>query len=353
LSGDRQPAPAADEATQLRAQLEEERRQRQAAESEAASLRGRVSEYATRLSGEVTGRLSAEDAATDNALAAVETEIRQLKAQKVTLLQEGKFEEAADLDEKMADAVARRQSAQAYKAQLAQRRQEVERQPQTREQQVEAWLNQNGFSPAEKAWVYRNPRFIDDPAFRTQVSNAYNEALREGVQKDSPDLFRRIEERVYARQPAPAADPGRPAAAEGGAAPAAPAADPEPELVIEEPRETRPRSQGGAAMPLDQIPEDARPANPQRRAAGNGDGASAVAAAPPSRRVPGTPSVAGQRTIRLTAEQLDFAKTFASQVAPEIYQKGDVEIARWWATNQTLPSVQAKLEKYGLTREGF
>lgn len=348
---DPNPAVQADDPAQLRAALEAERQRSAALEAETANLRGRVNEYSTRLSGEVTGRLSAEEIATDNAIAAADTEIKQLKADKVRLLQEGKFEEAADLDERMADAVARRNGARSYKEDIGRRRQEAERAPPSREQQIETWLNQNGFSAAEKAWVYRNPRFIDDANFRREVANAYNEALSRGAAKDTPDLFRQIESRVYgARTPSSVPSEAVSSAAAPPGAEAAPAPGPQeeepgeaPHLVIES-ASSSPASRGGA-MPSGQIPDDARPQNPQPRAAGRGDGASLVNAAAPSRRVPGLRPSEGN-TIKLTAEEFDFAQQFASTVAPEIFQQGPEQIALWWHRTRQKPSLQKKLEAY-------
>src|SRR5690348_18017676 len=105
---DEQQPDLQSENARLKAELDAMRARQADVERLAGAYEGQIAEGSRRLANAQVTHLTSQEQQAQSSLHSVEEEIRGLKRQKVTLMADGKFDEAADLDEKLADAAARR-----------------------------------------------------------------------------------------------------------------------------------------------------------------------------------------------------------------------------------------------------
>ncbi len=195
--------PEKDELAELRAQLDAEKRRADAAESETANYRSQHSDSQSRLKSEIDGRLGAEDRATEAALAVAQTALKTAKAEFVKANEEGRFADAAEVAEQIADAKLALNSANYRKQQLADVRSKLEAEAESRASQGSASPEENflqTIAPASAAWLRRNPdvlsKMVSDQRYFAKIAALDNEAYAEGNDRDTPAYFAYIEAKL-------------------------------------------------------------------------------------------------------------------------------------------------------------
>lgn len=270
--------------------------------------------------------LSAQEHSAQREIEAATAEIEQIKRSKTALMEEGKFAEASELDEKMAEAAARRHSAIQAKGQLAGQRERVAAEPTS---PVERFLAANTqYSEAERQWIRQNPRYATDRGFHERVNAAHNEVTGKGIERGTPEYFKAIGDAGYMRAAPPAAAP------------------------------TPPRQQQRQQQqPIDGATDDDD--DPYSSAAGTDDDATppqrpaprqaqrpAMNAAPPSRRPAGSPRPANGQQVRLTPEQAEAAIALSEYFPEDVQNGGDAAIYAYYATLNSSPMANRKRDEW-------
>ena len=255
--------------------------------------------------------LTAQEQSAEATITAATQEINTLKRDMSLLYAEGKFEEAAELQEKIGDATARRQQANQAKGYFGNQREQVAKQP---VDPVDRFFAANNFSDTEKSWIRNNPRYATDATFRDRVNTAHAEAVRTGTEPQTPEYFQRLEAAGYQR-PAPTARQPIPRGIEA----------PADETDLDD----SPYSDAAGEAPViveSQVDNRQRP-QPAR----------SVAAAP-SRRAATTPRQQQGGTTHLTADQAAAALAMWDYAPAEDQEKGEAGIYAWWAKLNTSPT---------------
>jgi len=340
-----------EENARLRAELESARRVASEEQGRANQLSVQNAQAGARVASAQQAQLDAQEVSVGNTLTSIDQEIKGLKSRLIALNTDGKFEEAADIQEQIGDATARRRQAMQEKAYLANQKTQLAAVP---SDPIEQFLvaNRGNFTSEDENWIRQNRRYAEDPNFRNRVIGAHTEAVEKlGLQQRSPEYYRHLERRGYMRQEEPPqqqqqqqqqqaqpsgvgdAPTGYSDADDGGGG---------PELVIT-PRSVNqetnmpPADTGGPAF-------GRRAENPQPRAAGTGSLRQAVAGSP-SRRSPVTP---GRRTVlEMTQDDYDTAIAMAPHLAPdEVRAGGSPAIAQWWNDLRNSPTARRMKENW-------
>lgn len=283
----------------------------------ADGLHGQVLDGSRRLAETGVQSLALQEQSAESTIASLNSAIVGWRAQAASLTAEGKFDEAEEVREKISAAAAERNEAQRAKAYYGQQKTQAAAQP---VDPIERFFAANPqFTPAEREWIARNPRYATDSAFQQRANAAHALATESGIQRGSPEYYQALERAAYQR-PAPQPQaarqqaPARQATAEipEDVDPGDPYSDGAAEIVEEEP-----------------VPQPApRPAPRQT-------------AAPPSRRSPTTPPRQPNRAYQeLTPEQSDTALKNADLAPPEIQAQGDAAILAWWAEMNQSPTAK-------------
>lgn len=225
----KKPEPArADELAALKAQIDRSNaevaeRDRQIAELAASNERAQQERNQA-----IQQRFGAQDAQVANALASATSDARQLKAEYTRLLEEGKFAEAADVNDRLLDARLREKQAQSQQQWLADRKLEFNRQLQAdaeNRERMEEQARQPQTSDKAQQWIAAHPRFNTDAAYRYKALAAHEEAIASGLPVDSDAYFDHINAAldeggdVTQAQPAPRPQAPKPSKASMGAGP--------------------------------------------------------------------------------------------------------------------------------------
>lgn len=202
----------------LKAQIEahkravaQERAAREAAERQAREYESRVGGYESEAQDH---RLTA----INNALRAVQAEADSAERIYADALAEGNHAQAAKAQRAIAALEARALQLENGKAAIEDAAQARQRQPapiprqQPAEDPIEAWANQ--LTPQSAAWVRQHRDRLADPAVQRRVAAAHSAAIElEGLEAESPEYFRFVEERLGMRKsetkPAEPAAPAR------------------------------------------------------------------------------------------------------------------------------------------------
>lgn len=150
-------------------------------------------------------RFGAQDAAVANALVSATNEAKQYKAEYQRALEEGKFDVASDINDRLLDARLRIKTAESQKqwldGQKHQFAQQIEADAQTRERmEQQAQQQPAGPSAKAKAWIDAHPQFNTDDAYRYRALAAHAEAVKQGLEIDSNDYFDHINAAVDGEQ---------------------------------------------------------------------------------------------------------------------------------------------------------
>lgn len=296
----------------LLAERDAERQAREAESRRADRLSATVADNTRSLVTAQVSTLASQEAQAEGAVNALAAEIAQLKRQSAELYAEGKFEEAADVAEKLGDAAARRQQAMQAQAHFKQQREIAARQP---VDPVERFLTQNpNFTEAEQAWIKKHPRYATDPEFQNRVNAAHAEILGRGVAPQSTKYFEGLEQAGYMRAPprqaARQADDG--GDYDGEQSPYSGAADDDDQ------------TQGAPAVQT-----------PPRRAA----------AAPPSRRTPAAPP-RNPGPTKLTPDQAEAALAASQYFPEEVQNEGEAAIYAYYSKLNQSPMATRLREQW-------
>jgi hypothetical protein len=179
----------------LKAQVEQERAARTRAEAQSSSAQ--------------TARIDAEEQAVTARLEGAEAAALALRKDYAEALSEGRFDEAAEVQDKMAELRARQVADKQYKTWLAGEKAREAAQP---ARPVHEGVDLSQYSAPQRRWIRDNPEFMDDPKIRAKTFAGHQLAVAEGIEVDSPEYFEVINETVYrgrGREEEPAANPPR------------------------------------------------------------------------------------------------------------------------------------------------
>lgn len=166
--------PLQDEIKKLREELAKEREAKQ--------------QIDTKLRQETVQRVSAEELAIDRAFQVATAEIDNLEKQQAALFEEGKFTEASKISRLIASAQYRLDDINNAKKKAEDNKNKP------RENATQDPLY--GFTPRARSWVQRNPAFLNDARFRAGAMAAHYAAEKDGVEIDSDEYFRRLDDAV-------------------------------------------------------------------------------------------------------------------------------------------------------------
>ena len=281
----------------------------------------RLRSAGAQLSTEQTERVRAQQAQIENAIAAGQNEITALKQQLVAANEAGAFGDAAEIQTKLFSAVSRVDRYTAQKDQIAAQAAS----PAGAGQPDPADQYGKPGSPV-RTWIDRNPRFLTDSSFNARAMRGHHAALAQGIQPETPEYFKLVEDAAYERQ----AEQPRGRVHDG---------DDLADLV--EPADSGYRRPEAELPPV--IPANARAVQPQPRAAGNGTSFASVAAAP-SRRVAGSPDTSSNAPARLSADEAQTAITLAATLRPDL--RTDADKFKWYRDMQQSDAAQRLRAKW-------
>lgn len=226
-----------DELADLRAQVEQANREKDAEKRRADAAEARAAGDRGRARSEADARFKAEEDATESALAAASLEAARLEGDVARLQEEGKFAEAAKAMRELAKAQYQVETLSGKKEWLADQRKQAEAAPTGTAR--ERFLSSR--TPKTRAFLEAHPDLVTDEGQPSRDAlKAHYSALAEGLAEDTPDYFAHVEtklglrdaaeneidpnEEVRVEKPAPrtpprastAAPPSRAGAASGG-----------------------------------------------------------------------------------------------------------------------------------------
>ncbi len=282
---------------------------------ELSELRGTKATYETALDSERRRRIEAERArmgdaeryvasqqdACEETLSRLEIDIEALTSRYAELADEpGNGRALAEISRKLAQSEARIVSETDRKERLAMDRERAKADT-ARASQPTGKVLANGSpleaiqSAAQKAWLEKHDRAFTDVGYLNRVNAAANAAsVLKGLTTDTPEWFAAIEEAIGEHSAPAKVD-------------AAPADDGDDVVATVDSPYSSPRTPPKPSQ-SDELAYNV--ANPQHRAAGPGS----IAAAPPSRSIPGATPQRGQRTPKLTAEEREVADSMYAKI---------------------------------------
>lgn len=175
------------ETTALRQQLEQERASRTRAEAQVSNANA--------------SRFDTEEAAVADRLEAAEAQALGMRQALSAAMAEGRFDDAAELQDKLGEIRAKQTSDKQYKAWLAQEKtrtaQPVQQQP------ASDGVDLAAYSPAQRKWIRANPEFMTDASLRAKTFAGHQLAVAEGITIDSPEYFEVIDQTVGKKRAEP------------------------------------------------------------------------------------------------------------------------------------------------------
>jgi hypothetical protein len=165
----------------LKTQLAQERTQRTQAESQVANAQ--------------MGRFEAEEQAVKSRLEATDEAAKGLKASYAAALAEGRFDDATELNDKLAELRARQQNDKNYEAWLLSEKTRLQNQPPppAGPQGIDLRL----FTPGQRQWIERHPEFHNDEPLRKRTQAGHAVALARNVPVDSEAYFEIIDHYAF------------------------------------------------------------------------------------------------------------------------------------------------------------
>lgn len=202
----------AEEIQALTDELAAAKRDRDSERSGRVAAEGRTREVeqtsAEKLKSEIEKRLEEQGNTIATALVSAQAEIDSFRALAAKAMEDGKWADAAEATENMADAKVRLRE-------LTYQKQQVE---QAKTQAAEAAKNPRpapGPQGKTAAWIAAHPRFNTDPQYNAAAMAAHYQAIRDGIAIESDQYFQRIEEATGDRKVEQKVEP-KAKAAEGG-----------------------------------------------------------------------------------------------------------------------------------------
>ena len=202
-----EPAVTNEDLLALRQQIADANRQREAAERRAqAAEASRDQESAGRVS-ESSRRLAAQETAIVNAIAAKTAETERLAEQAAALMEEGKFLEAARLNQKGGRIESEIAQLESYKGQLAQEKTRADEAAKAPPRNADPYAH---LSPKSAEWAREHPEYFADQKLHRKAVAADAAARADDIEPDTPAYFDYINRHlglVKDAEPAPAAQP--------------------------------------------------------------------------------------------------------------------------------------------------
>ena len=253
-----------------------ERQGRSSAETRTAEVE-RTS--AQKLQSEIEKRIEEQSNTVETALLSAQGEIDSFKALAAKAMEEGKWADAAEAQENLADAKMRMRDLSYQKQELTRARETAKKTPAPS-------------APANKtqAWIAAHPRFSTDTSYNAAAMEAHYAAVKAGIQPESDEYFKRIEEATGDRKVEQKAEPAKVPDKDG---------------------------EGG---------KDAAQADGETRVSGP---------APVTRRTPQGNGGGGPKKITLTGDQVEAADSlFGDETNPLMYIKDKAERSTYWYKQQ-------------------
>ena len=246
-----------------------ERQSRATAETRTAEVE-RTSHQ--KLQSEIEKRIEEQTNTVATALLSAEGEVASFRALAAKAMEEGKWAEAAEANENLADAKMRHRDLSYQKQELARAAETAKRTPAP---------TPSGQTKTQ-SWIAAHPRFNTDTSYNAKAMAAHYAAVGDGIAPESDEYFKRIEEATGDRK-------------------------------IEPKPEPKPNGEGG-------------------REAAQADGETRVSGpAPVTRRaIPSSPG-SGPRKITLTGEEVEAADSlFGDETNPLMFIKDKAERYTYW-----------------------
>lgn len=202
---DSQNATSEDDVADLRRQLAEANGRASSAET-ARQAAERVAGQATnRAISETGNRMSAEEQAADNAIAASTAAIDRAEAALAEAQEKGDFKGAAKANRELTEAVTKKSRWEERKDHLAAQRVKFDEAAKDPPAPVAGQKDALGndlaiYTPAARDWISRHPDYLTSPDFVNRVVRADALAYGEGHTRDSLKYYERVEEIVGLRQ---------------------------------------------------------------------------------------------------------------------------------------------------------
>lgn len=127
-----------------------------------------------------------------NSLSSAQSEQAALKGAYAQALEAGNFAAAADIQDKMGRTSAKILHLESAAAHMDRRAEEAKKQPERREQQVDASTlieNNNQLLPGEKDWLKKHPELVLDARRNQELGVGYDRAQRQGLIRGTPEYF--------------------------------------------------------------------------------------------------------------------------------------------------------------------
>jgi hypothetical protein len=144
-----------------------------------------------------TGRYDAEEQAVAARLDNAEATALALRKAYSDALAEGRYDDAAEANDQMADLRAKQQADRQYKSWLAG---EKARTARAAVPPADDGIDLAQYSPAQRKWIKANPEFMDDPKIRARTFAGHQLAVADGIAVDSPEYFEVIDATVNPRR---------------------------------------------------------------------------------------------------------------------------------------------------------
>ena len=173
----------------LKKALEESRNDAQSYKDRALKAETEKTEIVGKLHTETGNRLSAEEVAIANGLAAAISDAERLERELVEAQEQGKFADAAKLSRQLASAQNKIDRWEGDKETFERNKKAVKEQPQQKDPLAT-------YSPAAREWIGRNPKFLTDAKMNAKVMAAHYAATAEGIDVDSEEYFRHLDTAV-------------------------------------------------------------------------------------------------------------------------------------------------------------
>lgn len=211
IDGSEEPVgstPAVDEMAELKKKLELSERRASDAEARANSLHTEKTASDTRLASEVNNRFAAQEQAIDARSNAAKSSLTTLKAEIARASSESRYEDVAELSEKLADAKLEERAAAWEKGQIAQfkaRAQQEAEAVSTRSQNPTDTFLATIPGYRSRQWLRNHPDTLENAATSEQgralLFGAAQTAQGKGHTPDSDDYFASIETQLGLREP--------------------------------------------------------------------------------------------------------------------------------------------------------
>lgn len=160
------------EKAQLATQLDTERNARSNAETRAHTAN--------------TGRFEAEETAVKGRIDAADASALSMRKAYAEALSEGRFEDAAQVQDEMAELRAKQGQDRQYQAWLGAEKERTKAAPPVQQDQG---LNLANYTPGQRKWIKQNPDFMTDVRLRQKTEAMHNMAMADGIEVDTPEYF--------------------------------------------------------------------------------------------------------------------------------------------------------------------